>query len=911
VRPEQQARQSIDRMLDLAGWSVQDKTDFDPTVSRGVAVREFGLEAGFADYMLFVDGKAVGVVEAKKEGTTLSGVDTQSQKYLDGLPSFVQTIRVPLPFAYESTGVETRFRDIRDPEYRSRRVFWFHRPETLMRWAQETDTLRARLKKMPALATEGFRDCQVEAIEGLERSLSENRPRSLIQMATGSGKTFTAVGFVYRLIKHAGARRVLFLVDRGNLGKQTHREFQQYATPDDGRKFTELYNVQHLQGQGIDPVSKVTISTIQRLYSMLRGEELDEELDERSLAELTGVGEERREVSYNPEIPIETFDFIVVDECHRSIYNVWRQVLEYFDATLIGLTATPSKQTLGFFGNNLVMEYNHERAVVDGVNVGYDVYRIKTRIGEAGGRVDAGYYVDYRDKASRELRWGQLDETLEYSAGDLDRSVVAKDQIRTVIKTYRDKLFTELFPGRKTVPKTLIFAKSDSHAEDIVEIVQEEFGKGNEFCKKITYRTSEKADDLISSFRNSPNPRVAVTVDMISTGTDVKPLEVLIFMRDVKSQHYYEQMVGRGTRTISGTDLLSVTPDAENKTRFVLIDAVGVTESAKNTDVRPLERKPGVSFEKLLEAVAFGARDADTLTSLASRLARLDRQIDQRDRESIARSAEGKDPRDLANALLDAVDPDAQKERAREEYGTDSPTAEQMQESAQALAEEATKPFSKGALRKVLIDLKQKNEQVIDTISTDETIYAGYDFDKARQMIHSFQRFIEDNKDELLALQIIYGQPYSQRHLTDKAIRDLAEALRRPPYNLDPDRVWDAYRRLEESRVRGGASAGKLLTNVIALVRFAIGKSEYLEPYPEQVERRFRRWLSQQPREFTPEQLEWLEMIRDHVTASLTIEPDDFEYAPFSQRGGQLKASRLFGSELPKLLDELNEVLAA
>ncbi len=478
------------------------------------------------------------------------------------------------------------------------------------------------------------------------------------------------------------------------------------------------------------------------------------------------------------------------------------------------------------------------------------------------------------------------------------------------MRTYRDKLKSDLYPGRTEVPKTLIFAKTDSHAEDIVEIVREEFGKGNEFCKKITYRTSEKAEDLISAFRNSYDPRVAVTVDMISTGTDVRPLEVLIFMRDVKSQHYYEQMVGRGTRTISGTDLLAVTPDAESKIRFVLIDAVGVTESAKNTDVRPLERKPGVSFEKLLEAVAFGARDADTLTSLASRLARLDRQIDQRGREAIAKAAEGKDLRGLAGALLDAVDPDVQRERAREASGTEAPTAEEMREAAEALAKEATGPFAKGALRKALVEEQQRNEQVIDTISTDETIYAGYDYDKARQMVHSFRRFIEENKDELLALQILYGRPYSERHLTDKAVRELADSLGRPPYYLDPDRVWEAYERLEESRVRG-ASSKKLLTNVIALVRFAIGKSEYLEPYPEQVERRFARWLKRQPRNFTPEQLEWLAMIKEHVAASLTIEPDDFDYAPFNQRGGQLRASRLFGPELPKLLDELNEELAA
>ncbi len=631
--PEQLSRRDIDEMLRLAGWSVQDAKGIDFSVSRGVAVREFPLKAGFADYMLFVDRRAVGVVEAKKAGVTLSGVTTQSGKYLHGLPDRVQRVATPLPFAYESTSVETRFRDVRDPDYRSRRVFSFHRPDTLLARAGEPETLRARLKEMPPLGRADLRGCQVEAIEGLERSLAENRPRSLIQMATGSGKTFTAVSFAYRLIKHAGAERVLFLVDRANLGRQTLKEFQQYATPDDGRKFTELYNVQHLSGGGIDGVSKVCISTVQRLYSMLRGEELDASLDESSLDKVSDAGERTKEVVYNERIPIETFDFVVVDECHRSIYNVWRQVLEYFDAFLIGLTATPSKQTFGFFHQNLVSEYDHERAVADGVNVGFDVYRIKTEIGESGGRVEAGLYVDYRDKATREVRWGQLDEDLEYAAKDLDRSVVVRDQIRTVIHAYKERLFTELFPGRSVVPKTLIFAKDDSHAEDIVRIVQREFGRGEEFCKKITYRAAEKADALISEFRTSPVLRVAVTVDMISTGTDVKPLEALIFMRDVKSRTYYTQMVGRGTRTISETDLRGVTGDAGVKTHFVLVDAVGVTESAKGEGPRPLERRPVVAFGDLLNDVVLGgARDADTLTTLASRLSRLDRGLGEGDR---------------------------------------------------------------------------------------------------------------------------------------------------------------------------------------------------------------------------------------------------------------------------------------
>jgi type I restriction enzyme R subunit len=436
-----------------------------------------------------------------------------------------------------------------------------------------------------------MRDCQIEAITGLERSLAENRPRALIHMATGAGKTFTACAFTYRLIKHAGARRVLFLVDRANLGGQANDEFHRFRTPDTGRLFTELYNVQHLTCPNIDDVCRVTICTIQRLYSILRGEDLPEGADDLSGAELAAaLGSPRnRDVAYNPTVPIEKFDFIVTDECHRSIYNLWRQVLEYFDAFLVGLTATPAPQTIAYFHQNRVAEYNHERAVTDGVNVGYDVYRIKTRGTESGGKVEKGFLVDHRSKASRSARQTVLADDLDYTPAELDRSVVVPDQIRTVLRTYRDAVFTELFPNRTLVPKTLIFAKDDSHAEDIVHLCREVFGKGNDFCKKITYQAKHpvtgkpaKAKELIKEFCLSPRLRIAVTVDMIATGTDIKPLEVLIFLRDVRSRVYFEQMKGRGTRVLSSTDLQAVSgEDARAKTRFIIVDAVGVCESDK------------------------------------------------------------------------------------------------------------------------------------------------------------------------------------------------------------------------------------------------------------------------------------------------------------------------------------------
>lgn len=914
---EERAREIIDRQLKLAGWVVQDMDRLNLGASAGVAVREFPLTTGFADYLLFVDRKAVGAVEAKPVGTTLSGVAEQSEKYLSGVPENIPQVQRPLPFAYESTGSETFFRDSRDPEPRSRRVFNFHCPETFSRWLEQNDTLRARLRQMPAPVTDGFWVCQVDAMGNLEKSLVEAKPRALIQMATGSGKTFTAVSSIYRLIKFADASRVLFLVDRSNLGRQTKKEFQQYITPDDGRKFTELYNVQHLTSNTLDPVSRVCITTIQRLYSMLKGEaEFDPSLEEQSGFETAPEATEPLQVVYNRLLPVETFDFVITDECHRSIYNLWRQVLEYFDAFIIGLTATPSKQTFGFFNQNLVMEYGHDRAVADGVNVGYDVYRIKTEITEQGSKVEAGYYIDKRDKLTRQVRWEVLEDDVEYAPAQLDRDVVAPDQIRTIIRTFRDKLFTEIFPGRREVPKTLVFAKDDSHAEDIVHIIREEFGKGNEFCKKITYKTyGEKPEDLIAAFRNSYNPRIAVTVDMISTGTDIRPLECLLFMREIKSRVYFEQAKGRGTRTISQTEFQAVTPDARNKTHFVIVDAVGVCENDK-TDSRPLERKRSVSFDRLIDSVALGVRDPDTLSSLAGRLARLDRAIDPADRQAIAETAGGIALPQIVGNLLNAVDPDHQAEKAREIFDTDVPSEKQLAEAAEKLIDEACRVFDNPDLRRRIKEIKRKNEQLIDTVSRDKVIFAGYDAqarEKARTIVDSFRNFIEENKDEITALQIIYSMPHGRRKLTFKEIELLARAIEKPPYGLTSEQVWTAYGQLDKSKVRG-AGPGRLLTDIISLVRFAMDRTEFLQPFAETAGERFDIWLEEQEktgRSFTEEQLEWLHMIRDHIATSLEIEKDDFELAPFHRKGGLARVHTIFGEELEKILQELNEVLVA
>lgn len=903
--PEDKARASLDVTLAACGWIVQSRTEMNLSAGAGVAVREFATASGPVDYALFVDKRFCGVVEAKSAGTTLSGYSEQAARYIADAPEYLGTDPKYRRFEYVASDTEILFRDLADPQPRSRRVFAFHRPETLHRWLKEPATLRARLRRMPPLIVERLRQCQIEAVEQLEKSLARDDPRALVQMTMGAGKTFMACTASYRLLAHAGMRRILFLVDRRNLGNQTATEYAAYRPPGTGRLFPELYGVQKLGSAGLDDNSSIVIATIQRVYSVLTGKELSEEEENVSIFE---HGEDAPKlVAYNPSVPIETFDLIVTDECHRSIYGTWRQVLEYFDAPIVGLTATPSAHTLGFFNRNLVSEYPYERSVADSVNVGYEVYRIRTRIGEGGSTVEKGYTIPVRDKKTRAERYQTLDADLVYTKRDLDRSVIAPNQIRTVLATYRDTLFTELFPGREQVPKTLIFAKDDHHAEEIVHIAREVFGKGNDFAKKITYKIDgADPEQLIKQFRNDFSPRIAVTVDMIATGTDVKPIEVLIFLRDVRSELYFEQMKGRGVRAIDPTDLRAVTPDAEAKTRFVLIDAVGVTESQK-TVAAPLERNRAVPFDKLLEQVAAGDRREDTLSTLAGRLASLDRRIDPETRAELAMQSGGRTLADLANALLDAIDPDA-LEAAAARAGTEKRDAVEA-----ALKERACAPFDVPALRGALSRAKAAADVKIDTISTDEVISSGYDEAQAQTTVERFKAFLEDNKDKLVALQVFYGRPYAQRRLTYEGLEELRDAMRRPPWLLEPFNIWRAYKRLDDRRVRG--SATRILTDIVMLVRYALGLEETLEPLPSKIAGRFNLWLGREQkagRTYSDEQLAWLTAVRDHLAVNAEVGLRDLQDVPaFGDKGGIVRARALFGARLNDMLDDLTGALVA
>ncbi len=912
MTPEEKARTTIDKKLIESGWVIQDVKSLNLSTALGVAVREFPTSTGPVDYALFIEGLPVGVIEAKKtdEGENITAVEGQSSRYANSTFKWVKGI-YRIRFAYEATDKLTRFTDYNDIKYRSRTVFSFHRPETLNTLLKQADTVRNNMKHFPEFDPTGFRKCQIAAIEKLDKSFSDNHPKALVQMATGAGKTFTAITAAYRLLKYGKMNRILFLVDTKGLGEQAEREFLAYRPTDDNRSFSQIYGIHRLKSSYIPDGVQICISTIQRMYSILKGDELDESAEETTFNEfVTADSKAPKEVIYNEKYPPEFFDCIIVDECHRSIYNVWNQVLEYFDSFIIGLTATPDKRTFAFFNENVVSEYPREQAIIDGVNVGEDIFLIETNIGKNTTHI-MKQMIEVRSRLSREKRWKQLDEDVDYRPSQLDRDIVNPSQIRTIIRTFKENVFTSLFPRRKEVPKTLIFAKTDSHADDIIQIVREEFGEGNEFCKKITY-SADNPESVLSSFRNDYYPRIAVTVDMIATGTDVKPIECLIFMRDVRSKNYFEQMKGRGTRTLSKDDLQKVTPSAtDNKDHFVIVDAVGVTKS-KKSDTRTLERKPSISMRELMMNVALGDKSEDTLTSLANRIIRLNSQMTPSEKKEFAEKV-GDSAGQIAEKLLNAFDEDTILHKAQEQFATAEPTDEQIAEAKKALVVDAVAPFQNPEVRDYIENVRRSHEQIIDNVNLDEVLFAGFDSqqeENSDRVISSFREFIDENRDEIIALRIIYNQNYKDRPMAIEGLKALYKKLKAK--GITVERLWDCYTIKKPEKVKRGTIAQ--LADLISIIRFEMGYTENLAPFADRVNYNFMQWTLRRNAgaiHFTDEQMEWLRLIKDHIAVSLSIETSDLDLNPFDRKGGLGRFYEVFGESYEAILMEMNIELVA
>jgi type I restriction enzyme R subunit len=910
---EAQVRRIIDRMLATAGWIVQDRAATNVYAAQGIAVREVPTATGRADYLLYVDAKLVGVIEAKRESVSLGAVDRQSERYASGLDASQRLAawRTPLPFRYESTAVDTRFTNALDPIARPRRVFSFHQPTTIARWmrAAETDadapTFRHRLRRMPGLIIDDLRPAQVEAIKGLESSLVDDRPRALIQMATGAGKTFTMVTETYRLLRHAGAKRVLFLVDRNNLGRQAESEFENFKTPDNGTPFGELYNVQRLRTGVVLDSTHVVISTVQRLHSMLRGEELPDDEDRSDSSQDAYQVDDAIEVEYNPAVPPETFDLVIVDECHRSIYGKWRAVLEYFDAHLVGLTATPVAQTFGFFHENLVSQYTYRQAVADGVNVDFDIMRIITEVGEQGGSIPANVPVRIVDLHTRRARYEQLDTNLDYSADAIGRSVMNPSHIRTVIQQFHDD-WPQYFPNRRHVPKTLIFAKTDQHADDIVEIVREIFGGDSRFCAKITYR-ADNPEQLISDFRNDAAFRIAVTVDMIATGTDVKPLECVLFLRGVASATYFEQMKGRGARTVDADEFQRVTPDARAKEKFLLVDPVGVTDSPL-VDAKPLQpaNQRQVSLEKLLSRAASQGITVAEAGALGSRLAKLDQQITPDERAELAEVAGGETIKEIAQHLERATDDEAQE--AALQSGGDTAQRQLVLDAVRTVAE-------RHELRKRILNIRRKydlpyDEHTLDRVLSVEARLSGEH--SSQQTVEDWRQYMADNADEIAALRVAFSDPRRDPAEVYKSLKRLAAKIESPPYRWTPEILWRSYQRLGIAK---GNDGRKGVPELMAILRYELGLDTELRSYRAKVHQNLENWMARQEQEgvrFTVDQAWWIKTISATLANRLHVTPDDLDGVPFTERGGIDGFVREFGDDhAERLLDELNRTLPA
>ncbi len=585
-------------------------------------------------------------------------------------------------------------------------------------------------------------------------------------------------------------------------------------------------------------------------------------------------------------------------------------MLSYFDSFIIGLTATPDKRTFAFFDENIVSEYPREQAIIDGVNVGEDIFLIETEITKNGAHL-MKQVIEHRNRLSREKRWMQMDEDVDYVPPQLDRDIVNPSQIRTVIRTFKENLFTTLFPRRKEVPKTLIFAKTDSHADDIVQMVRDEFGEGNDFCRKITY-SAENPESVLSSFRNDYNPRIAVTVDMIATGTDVKPIECLIFMRDVRSKNYFEQMKGRGTRTLGKDDLQKVTPSAtENKDHFVIVDAVGVTKS-KKCDTRPLERQPYVSMKELMMNVALGSKDDDTLTSLANRIIRLNSQMNNSERKQF-KEVVGESAEKVAENLLNAFDEDVITEKAKADTKTETPSDEALKQAQKDLIAQAVAPFMNPDTRDFIENVRRSHDQIIDNVNLDSVLFAGYDVQKeetADRVIQTFRTFIEENRDEIIALRIIYSESYANRAMAVEQLKALYAKLKSK--GITVERLWDCYAIKKPDKVKKGVMAQ--LTDLISIIRFEMGYTDQLSPFADKVNYNFMKWTLRRNAgavHFTEVQMEWLRLIKDHIASSLSILPEDLDLTPFDKKGGLLGFYEAFGEQYEEILEEMNIELVA
>ena len=857
MKPEEKARAIIDRMFEEAGWKVVDRDKYVPNMT-AVAIRE-GLMVGNreADYLLFLNGKAVGVLEAKRIEIDINSdiVQEQARLYTRSCPKWCQAWfpNIPLPLAYVANSRDLMFYDTRKSNSEFEYCKKIHTPKEVKKLLGLEDDYVG----LPTLNPKGLRACQYEAITELEKSYRNGENRALMVLATGAGKTYTACLAAYRMLAFTPMKRILFLVDRNNLGKQAETEFGTFRLTENGDPFNTIFTVNRLKSSSVPADSNVVISTIQRLFSLLKGDEItdndedDEEIEDKEIM-----------LPENPNLLSDFFDMIIIDECHRSIYGNWQKVLNYFSkAKLIGLTATPVPETKAFFNNNIIVNYTLEKSIIDGVNVDCRVYRIKTQATENGGAILEGEKVKRETCYTGQVETVNNQETKNYTREELNRSIVNPAQIKLILETYRDAVYTEMFtdPQREAnmdyLPKTLIFALNENHATNIVQIAREVFGHNdNRFVQKITYSAGD-SNELIRQFRNDKDFRIAVTCTLVATGTDIKPLEVVMFMRDVASEPLYIQMKGRGVRTIGDEQLRNVTPNAYSKDCFYLVDAVGVTEHEKSiTTPSDGATTKLMSLKELLEKITHGNVSDDYLRLLASRLSRISHKCEEKDREKFISLAHIS-MMDIASNIFDALE----QGFLPEYINVNEPNTDRKA----LVCNIANYPDA----REFLLIL---NAGFIETLmpGEDTLISKGFSQEEAQTTTSAFEAYCEEHKDEIEALRIIYnnqGEP-----LTYTMLKDLENKLKFASSKFNTSLLWNSYAIINPQMVKHSSTKEEkeALTNIIQLVRYAFHQIERLESLYPSASQRFNLWCGQNQRPLTEEQIGVMQQVFSYIASN-------------------------------------------
>lgn len=908
--PEQKARVKIDQMLKDSGWTVVPRDDFTPDAVNAQAVEENLMKGNLeADYILYLDGKAIAVLEAKREENKLGlEVAEQAQNYGNILPDWVQAWKTPLPFIFLCNGDLLLFKDMREAKPSYKVIKKMFTPKEIVNLAG--DDIKSQFAKLPALppvGPKGLRECQFEAITNLEISFKQGLKKALIVLATGAGKTFTACTAAYRLLNYMGAKRVLFLVDRNNLGKQAEGEFGTYKLTETRNAFSDEYIVHRLRSVEKIGNASVVISTIQRLFAALTGQELDEADDDEEMEHDDDTPGKQVQLTGNVLLPPDFFDVIIIDECHRSIYGDWQQVLTYFNnAKIIGLTATPTPEAMAFFNKNRVVNYTLEKSIADGVNVPPRVYRIKTEISEAGGTLNEGEKVT---KVSNLTGKGQNQKQKydkDYTKTELDRSVVVPSQIETVVRAYKDAIFESLYPDRKKdwnmIPKTLFFAKKETHAQDILKAIEKVFKDEfpdkklpEHFAQLITCK-SGNSNQLISDFRNNKDFRIAITVTLVATGTDVRPLEVLVFMRDINSEVLYTQMKGRGCRTIDDDKLRNVTTNANSKDFYYLIDAVGVTEHEKSmpTPNGGEGRKKVLSLKDLLEHLAHGEVSNENLNLLAGYLSNVNKKAEPEDLIELNELIKTTAIKQICLDIYAAIDPD---NKAFPEYKDINDPNTERKALISAL-------INNVKARKKLLEVNAGFIKIA-VEETDKLISAGFSKEQSKQYIDSFEKYLEENKDEVEALRILYNQ--EKVAITYSMLKDLEKKLLAYNNQFKSEFLWTCYQTLngESGKVKPLNKETELgvLTNLIPLVRYGYKIDNELVSLKRRFGSYFNLYCGQAWRKFTPEQVEIVQQIAEYIVQNGCITNIELNKAKHDLF---VKAIPIFGAD--KLNNEMQTI---